>query len=95
MFSPSVLKLFIIAFQYFHLYKNNQINKNKTFCSLWYFICVPIAWLKALVIHNEIKTLNWLKNGYPLKIINKCIKTFLDKISIKKDIVTTVPKEGN
>ena len=32
----------------------------------------------------------WLKNEYPL---NRCNKTFLDKIFIKKDIVATVPKK--
>ena len=47
------------------------------------------------IIHKEIKTLKciWLKNVYPLKVINNCIKKFLDEIFIYKDIVPTVPKK--
>ena len=47
------------------------------------------------IIHKEIKTLKgiWLKNGYPLKVINNCIKKFLDRLYINKDVVSAVPKK--
>ena len=35
----------------------------------------------------------FLRNGYPSNLINTCIKTFLDKVFVKKPIYCTVPKK--
>ena len=60
----------------------------------YYFVLIKFC-SNWQIIDNKIKTLKviWLKNEYLLKTINKCIKTFLDKIFINKDIVATVPKK--
>ena len=45
--------------------------------------------------HKELKTLKeiFLKNGYPLSYIDNCFKTFLDRLFIKRPLVTTVEKK--
>ena len=36
---------------------------------------------------------NFLRNGFPLKFIDKCVNKFLEKIFIKEPIKHTVPKK--
>ena len=35
----------------------------------------------------------FLKNGYPLKFIDTCLKKFFNKMFVKKPLVDTVPKK--
>ena len=46
-------------------------------------------------VHQEIVTLKstWIKNEYPTHFIDRAVRSFLDKIFIKKDIIHTVDKK--
>ena len=46
--------------------------------------------------HHEIDKLKSIlyKSSYPLDLVDKCIKEFLDKILAPKPLVSTVPKNG-
>ena len=46
------------------------------------------------LFHSEVCKfkITFLKNGYPIEIVDKCVKTFLDKVFVKKPLVHTVPR---
>ena len=48
-----------------------------------------------ITLHTEFEFLNsvWQRNSFPLFFINKCIKRFLDKLFIKRNISGTISKK--
>ena len=47
------------------------------------------------LFHIEVQKFKetFLRNGYPIELVNKCVKTFLDKVFITKPIIHTVSKK--
>ena len=76
----------------FHSFLPEKYKSGLVMTLLFRIFTICSDWSK---IHEEIINLRkiMLKNNFPGKFLDKCIKAFFDKLFLKKKIVFTVPKK--